>query len=206
MLTRTPKALLFDLGGVLVDIDFNRALQDWAPYSALPIDHMRARFKFDRAYERHERGQIGAAEYFDHLARSLELSATHDEIERGWNRIFIAEIQTTRMLVQGRIAGMPCYIFSNTNASHHATWSRQFPEVVQAFDEIFVSHELGLRKPELAAFMRICELTRTPPADFLFFDDLAENVQAARDAGFEAIHVRSPRDVQEALQRVGALR
>jgi glucose-1-phosphatase len=200
-----PRALLFDLGGVLVDIDFSRALQSWATYSALPIEDLRSRFKHDKAYEEHERGQIEAAEYFSHLAKTLELSATLEEIERGWNNIFVSEILETRTLVQAQRKTMPCYAFTNTNASHQSTWSRLYPGIIQAFDQIFASHELGLRKPEAEAFMRICQLTRTQPADILFFDDLLENVQAAMDNGLQAVLVRSPQDVRDALTRIGAV-
>jgi putative hydrolase of the HAD superfamily len=202
MLLSAPKALLFDLGGVLVDIDFSHALQAWAPYSALPFEGLRARFKYDAAYERHERGQMGGEAYFGHLARVLELSATAEDIERGWNSIFVSEILETRLLVQALRKTTPCYGFTNTNASHQATWSRLYPGVVQAFDRIFASHEIGLRKPEPDAFMRICELTQVPPEGFMFFDDLAENVQAARDIGFRAVLVRSTEDVRQALSRV----
>lgn len=201
-----PKALLFDLGGVLMDIDFSRALRFWAAHSALPMQELRARFKHDMAYEQHERGQLGAEAYFTHLANVLQLSATLQEIERGWNSIFVSEIVQTRTLVQVHRKTMPCYAFTNTNASHQSTWCRLYPDVVHAFDQVFCSHELGLRKPEAEAFLRICEMIRTKPADVLFFDDLPENVHAALGCGFQAVLVRSPQDVRDALDRVDAVR
>jgi epoxide hydrolase-like predicted phosphatase len=201
-----PKALLFDLGGVLIEIDFSRALRIWADWSALPMEELRVRFKFDAAYEQHERGQMDAHEYFTHLARVLELSATLQEIERGWNSIFVSEIVQTRTLVQAFQKTMPCYAFTNSNASHQSAWSRLYPDVVQAFESIFSSHELGFRKPEAQAFMRICQLTHMQPEEILFFDDLPENVKAAMDCGLQGVLVRSPQDVRHALERVYALR
>ena len=203
MPTQVPEALLFDLGGVLIDIDFSRALDAWAPYSALSPQDLRRRFKYDLQYQRHERGEIAAAEYFEYLAQTLQLTASLDQIERGWNAIFVGEIPQTRRWVEAMRDALPCYAFTNTNASHMAAWSRLFPSVVGAFDRIFASHELGLRKPERAAFDRIRDLTGTPAASILFFDDLAENVQAARDAGFQGVLVKSPADVAAALQPIG---
>lgn len=199
MRTPTTEALLFDLGGVLVDVDFRRAIAAWEPYSALPPDALRNAFKHDEQYERHERGEISAAEYFEHLARNLHLSASFEQIEQGWNAIFVGEIVRTRTLVESMRGTLPCYAFSNTNASHMTKWSELFPGVVGAFDRIFTSHQLGLRKPERAAFDRVCTLTGIPAASFLFFDDLAENVQAARDAGLQGVLVQSPEDVAAAL-------
>lgn len=80
------------------------------------------------------------------------------------------------------------------------------PWLVNAFDRIFTSHELRLRKPEREAFDRICGLTGVLAESFLFFDDLPVNVQAARDAGFQAVLVRSPDDVAMALESLGLVR
>lgn len=203
MPTYVTEALLFDLGGVLIEIDFDRAIAAWAPYSTLPPDVLRKRFKPDTEYERHERGEISASEYFRHLATTLQLDATVEQIEHGWNAIFVGEIAPTRKLIDSVRRVVPCYAFTNTNASHMATWSSLFPRVVRAFDRVFTSHQLGLRKPERAAFDRICALTNTPAESFVFFDDLAENVQAARDAGLQAVLVKSSEDVVAALQSRG---
>jgi putative hydrolase of the HAD superfamily len=198
-----PQALLFDLRGVLFEFDFGRALQAWSGHSALSLAELRARFTFDAAYERHERGEIGAGEYFAHLASVLGLSATPQQIETGWNAIFIREIGETRALVQAARRRLPCYAFTNTNASHMTAWSAQFPGVVAGFDRIFASHEIGLRKPERAAFDHICRALALPPQSILFFDDLPENVQGALDAGLRGVCVRSPADVARALREHG---
>jgi glucose-1-phosphatase len=198
--SRAPEALLFDLGGVLVDIDFGLALNAWAPYSALSLAELREAFSHDLPYQRHERGEIGGAEYFRHLAKTLRLTATPEQIERGWNAIFVAEIARTRALVESLRGTVPCYVFTNTNPSHMAAWSRLFPGVVDAFDRVFTSHELGLRKPERAAFDRICQLTHTSAQSMVFFDDLRENVEGARAAGLQGVLVRSPEDVASSLK------
>jgi glucose-1-phosphatase len=198
-----PQALLFDLGGVLVDIDFSRALAAWAKHSRLTSAQLKQHFRFDTAYERHERGQITAAEYFAHLTASLQLAATPAQVEEGWNAIFVGEITATRVLVERARRQVPCFAFTNTNASHMARWSQLYPRVVGAFDRIFASHQMGLRKPEPAAFAHICAATGLPAHAIAFFDDLPENVQAAADAGFRATLVRSPGDVARALEGFG---
>ncbi len=197
------QALLFDLGGVLVEVDFTRALEAWEPFSALGIDELRRRFAFDEAYARHERGEIGAPTYFAHLIDALQLSASVEQVEAGWNSVFAGEIVETRQLVEAARQRLTCCAFTNTNASHMRAWSALYPRVVSAFDRIFASHQMGLRKPERAAFEYICRSLGLPPGSILFFDDLIENVQAARQAGLQAVWVRSPRDVAEALHSAG---
>ncbi len=197
------RALLFDLGGVLINIDFNRAFEHWQTRSTLSLEAIRNRFSFDEAYERHECGEMSAAAYFTHLARELGLQDDHQAIARGWNAIFTGEISETLALVQAARAHLPCFAFSNSNVVHQAAWSAMFPRVVQAFDRIFVSSEIGLRKPERPAFEHITREIRVKPQAILFFDDLAENVAGARAAGLQAVHVLGPPDVKAALERIG---
>lgn len=194
-----PQALLFDLGGVLLDVRSAGTLQAWAPHSALPLDELRARYAADGAGRRYERGELSGTEYFAHIARTLELDAPVEDIERGWNAIFFGEVEPTLTLVERARRQLPCFGFSNTNASHQATYTERYPRLVAAFDRIFTSHELGLRKPERAAYDRVCALVDAPAPTILFFDDLAENVEAARAAGLQAVWVRSAEDVAAAL-------
>ncbi|MDP2818723.1 MAG: HAD family phosphatase [Polaromonas sp.] len=199
------KALLFDLGGVLIDIDFNRAFEHWQTFSALSLEGIRAAFRFDDAYGKHERGEIDATEYFAHLVKKLQLRDDPEGIAQGWNAIFTGEITETLALVQAVRTHLPCYAFSNSNAVHQAAWSRMYPAVVQAFDRIFVSSDIGLRKPERRAFEHIADAIKVPAPAMLFFDDLAENVAGARAAGLQAVHVRSPADVRAALAAHGCV-
>lgn len=199
-----PKALVFDLGGVLVDVDFGRALKAWSARSALPAAELQRAFAFDAAYERHERGEITAHEYFAHLRSQLQLTAGPEEIEAGWNAIFVSEIAETRMLVEKARRKLPCYALTNTNASHMKRWSALYPQVVLAFERIFASHEMGLRKPERSAFDYVCRALALAPESILFFDDLAENIEAARAAGLRGVLVRTPQDVADALREAGA--
>lgn len=199
----SPQALLFDVGGVLIDIDFGRVLAAWAPYSALPADELRRRFGADGPYRRHERGELASEAYFAHVAGALQLTATAAQIEAGWNAIFGAEIVATRRLLQQAARRLPCHLFSNTNASHAREWLRRYPELVASVERMFLSHEMGLRKPEPAAFARVCDTLELAPGAVLFFDDLAENVAAAQEAGLQAVQVGSTADVEAALHAAG---
>ena len=197
------QALLFDLGGVVMDIDFNRAFSHWQPMSRLSLAELEAAFTFDVPYQRHERGEIGAAEYFAHLAQHLQLHDDPARIAEGWNSIFISEITETRRMVEAARAKLPCYAFTNTNAAHQAAWSARFPAVVQAFERIFVSSEIGHRKPDRSAFEFVARSVGVPIESILFFDDTLVNVEGALAAGLAAVHVRGPADVKAALQGLG---
>lgn len=200
---QAPQALLFDLGGVLIDIDFERVFKVWEPISKLSLEEIRTRFGFDQTYQQHERGEIGASEFYGHLSAVLQLEKDHPDIARGWDAIFVGEIAETTAMVRAIRGSLPCYGFTNTNAAHMAVWSRLFPDVVNAFDKVFASHDIGLRKPEKAAFDHIANSISVPVKSILFFDDSLENINGANVAGLQTVHVRSPADVRQALQALG---
>jgi len=197
------KTLLFDVGGVVIDFDFNRAFEVWASISHLSCAEMKSAFKFDAAYEQHERGEITAEQYFSHLATILKLQDGHARIAEGWNAIFVGEISETRLLLQAARGQFPCYALTNTNATHHATWSAMFPVVWTSFERVFASHEMGCRKPEPQAFEHIAHALGVSTDSIMFFDDVLENVEAATRQGLHAVHARSPADVRNALQSIG---
>ena len=200
------KALLFDLGGVVFAFDFAHALAHWAPLSSLPAEDLSQAFSHDEDYQRHERGELSSSQYFDTLRRKLGLTASDAQIEAGWNAIFRDEISATLDAIDAARRFLPCYAFSNTNKSHHAAWRAAYPRIEQTFDHVFASSDIGLRKPERAAFEHVCREIGLPPQALLFFDDLEENVAGARACGLQAVQVRSPEDVRAALRELGCLR
>src|ERR1700755_2856659 len=81
-------ALLFDLGRVVLDIDFSRALACWAGHAGCEPAQLIGRFSPGDAYKRHERGEISDAEFFAALRTSLGIDVTDVQFLDGWNAIF----------------------------------------------------------------------------------------------------------------------
>lgn len=199
------RAVLFDLGGVVLDIDFDRALAAWQPHSRLPPEQLRSRFAFDEPFRRHETGKLDDAGYFAHLRELLALDCDLSQVEAGFNAILIAEIdETVRMLASLR-SRVPCYAISNTNPAHVLHMRRAFPGLLDRFDHVFTSHEIGHRKPQPESFAHVLRAIGLPAGEVLLFDDLAPNVEAAQALGLQAVQVKSPGDVREALLARGLL-
>ncbi len=200
------KTLLFDLGGVLVDIDFQLAFDRFEKLSRLNHDEIKNRFRMDEAYRQHEVGKIDWTEYSAHLRNLFQLDANDDEIAIAWNSIFKHEITETTNIIKQLSADINCYMFSNTNLTHYNFWSNKYPQVVFLFRQIFISPELGLRKPDISAFEAISQSTNYSLNDFVFFDDTEENIDGAVNAGMDAVLVNSPHDVILKLRKLGLIR
>ncbi len=196
------EALLFDLGGVLIAIDFDRVIRRWAEFSSVSFEALKPRFDHGHAYQQHERGEIDAATYYESLRKSLGIELTDAQWEDGWNQVFGPEIAPTVALLPQLAERMPLYLFSNTNFTHHQYWSKRHAQALKPFRCQFVSCEMGLRKPEAASFEYVAREIGVPPGKILFFDDTAANIEGARAVGLLAVHVKSPADVRQAVIRL----
>ncbi|HSN19422.1 MAG TPA: HAD family phosphatase [Usitatibacter sp.] len=194
------EALLFDLGGVLIRLDWDAVFTHWASCCGADPALLRARFSFDEPYERHERGEITAREYFKTLRASLGIELSNDDFRLGWERVFAGPVAPAVELVKRIDPRMPLYLFSNTNAAHHAAWAHDYAQALRPFRRAFTSFELGVRKPDRAAFHRVAREIGVAPERILFFDDTEPNVEGARRAGLQAVHVRSTEDVARAVR------
>ncbi len=194
-------ALLFDLGGVLLGIDFKRAFEAWARAAQVPIGEIEARFSFDAAYEAHERGEIAGVAYFAHVRRQLGVSLTEDELLAGWNAIFLGPPAGIERLLAQLAKTCPLYVLSNTNPAHRDFWQSRYRALLAPISAIFCSCDLGERKPSGSAFLEVCRRVGIAPSRIAFFDDLAANVLGARAAGLLGFHVSSVDGIRETLAR-----
>jgi glucose-1-phosphatase len=196
-------ALLFDLGRVIINIDFSKALACWAGHAGCAASDIAARYAADAVYFDHERGKISDEVFFDNLRRLLGISITNEQFLEGWNSIFAGEMEDISPLLARASQHFPLYAFSNTNRAHVASFTRTYADVLRHFREVYLSSTIGLRKPDAEAFDHVVNAMGVPASRIVFFDDLAENIEGARARGLKAVHVTSTRDIADALTALG---
>ena len=196
-------ALLFDLGRVVLDLDFDRTLRTWAQHAACEPAQLASRFLRDELYRCHEKGEISDEAFFAGLRSSLGIELSDEQLIEGWNAIFIGEMPGINQLLARAARRLPLYAFSNTNAAHVAYFSSRFAEVLRHFRKIYLSSTIGLRKPDAEAYDHVVQAIGVPADRIVFFDDLAENIASARQRGLKAVLVTSPEDVAKSLDALG---
>ena len=200
------EAALFDLGGVVVRCDAERALRRWARSTGRPPEAIRRAFAFDAHHEALERGEITAREYHAHVCRLLGAKLSFEDFRNGWNEFAyvgdIPGVEDILLRLKGRLGP---FALSNTNEMHTAhLLCPGGPRIFTHFARVFASWELGARKPEPEAYRRALEQIGADPGHVIFFDDLEANVQAARSLGLHAFRVSETADIVLALKAAGA--
>ena len=187
-----PHAVLLDLGGVIIDIDPRACFVSWARAAGVDVGAIAARWAVDDAYEAFEVGAISFDEYLDSLSRRLGISLDRDEWRTGWNELLRGLFEDVAGVLPLVASALPLYAFSNTNPVHQEAWQTRFASALAPARKIYTSWEMGLRKPNVEAYLAVAEDIGVAPADILFVDDNAENVAGGKAAGLDARLVRTP--------------
>jgi glucose-1-phosphatase len=209
------QAVIFDLGGVLIELDFDGAVRSAARRLKLPAEEVHRRvFGGGDFYGPHglacmadyECGRMTDAEFHHHVESRLERPLPFDAFYRLWNAIFGKQLTPNVKLARAllRRADLKVGILSNTNALHCRFLRKRLP-VFNEFEYRFLSHEIGCRKPDPAAFRHALRDMGVAPRQAVFIDDSAPNIAAARKVGLHGLHAVNAAAVREGLAALGVI-
>jgi putative hydrolase of the HAD superfamily len=198
------QAVVFDLGRVLVDFDWQRALGEVSERTGLSTSEIKRRLVPDQAFTGFEVGRLSAHEFHAQFEQILELKMPFDHFTIRWNSIFTREIAEVVGLAQ-RLRDRPgvrVAILSNTNVLH-AEYLRGRFGWLREWDHVYMSHEIGARKPDARAYEIVLERIGVGADRTAFVDDLPQNIEAARALGMRGVLAASPAAVLDGLAALG---
>lgn len=186
--------VLFDLGGVLYDIDLVTPIQTLKKLASANTDgNVESRLQeFHREFMK---GRWTEEQFFLELQTVLGLRLETEAIRQIWDGIIVGFREEFRPLLQELRKNTRVALLSNTDSSHMRKIFYQVADFANFFDRMFLSYQLNAIKPEEIIFRLVLEEIRCKPEEVIFFDDSRENVVAAREMGMHALEVRSFEEV-----------
>ncbi len=194
------QAILFDFGGVLVEWDGTEPLRDLTG-GRLSAEEARLFWLGSAAVRRFETGCCTEEEFAQAAVKELQADLSPAEFIvqfTSWDRGLLPGAQ---QLVDRLKSQIPLYCLSNNNSTYWAL--PHLRELRAAFAKTFVSFEMGLMKPDVAAFEYVAKRIAEPVEQVLFLDDNPECVAAAREVGFVAEVARGVVEVERVLGESG---
>jgi 2-haloacid dehalogenase len=194
----TTKAVVFDLGGVLIDWDprylYRKLLADEAA-----VEEFLATVCTPEWNAEQDRGRPfaeGVAELVERYpAHAAAITAYHER----WPEMLGGDISgTVELLAELRAAGVPLYALTNWSAETFAIARERF-QFLDWFDGVLVSGEERMIKPDPAIFQLMVERFGLDPGSTFYVDDSAANVEAAGRLGFDAVRFTSPGQLRRDL-------
>lgn len=181
---------IFDLRNVIVDIDFNRVLGAWSDFSRVPLATLKQNFAMGEAFHQHERGEISDEAFAEAMCHEMDLPLSYEQFSHGWQAVFVAiRPDVVDIMHKLREQGHRVVVLSNTNRLHTTFWPEEYPEIRAAADKIYLSQEMGMRKPEARIYQAVLHAEGFSAADAVFFDDNADNIEGANQLGITSILV-----------------
>ncbi len=184
------KTILFDLGGVIVPLDFARGYQAIAAHCAYEPGEIPDRIRESGLVPLFEKGLIGETDFIVQLSRHLRLDVTETQFRSLWSSIFPSHTLIPASLLEALKRSYRLVLLSNTN-SIHFQMIRENYSLLGFFDDFVLSYQVGEMKPSPLIYREAIARAQCSPRECFFTDDVLVNVEAAREAGIDSEEFRS---------------
>lgn len=195
--------IIFDLGGVILDIDYNQTI---AAFKALGVDDFELEFSQSTQqdfFDRFETGLADEAAFLEYARQRCTAGTSDQQILDAWNAMLLRIPLRRLQILQQLQLHYNTFLLSNTNLVHEKAFNQMLREVcgfqtlAVFFDKVYLSHHIGLRKPDEAVFRKILEENQLKASETLFIDDSIQHIEAARRLGIEAIHLQPGMTIEQ---------
>jgi putative hydrolase of the HAD superfamily len=198
------KAVVFDLGKVLVDFDYMIAARRLAARSGMSPEQLMAVLVRSSIFIEYERGRVTRRELFDEVCRATGFNGSLEEFARFFSDIFTEIKPMVEMHAELRKRGLATYVFSNTNDLAVEHLRRAFP-FLRDFEGYIFSYEHGALKPEAGLYEVVERQSGRRAGELLYLDDRLENTEAGAARGWQVILHESPEKSRAAIRELGLL-
>ena len=199
-----PKAVVFDLGKVLLDFDYSILVHRMAPRSRMSEAELNQLLNQAPLLLRYETGALSTPEFFDEVQSASGFNGSIEEFTAFFADIFTPIEPMIALHAQLRSRGVPTYIFSNTNDIAIVHIRRTFAFFAD-FDGYVLSYEHSAMKPDAPLYAVVEGITGLREADLLYIDDRHENITAGAARGWNAILHQEPATTEAVMRATGLL-
>ena len=199
------KNIIFDLGGVLLDIDYQKTIDAFKNLGIENFEAMFSQFKADELFEKLETGHVSETDFYSAIIKRTENPITNEEIDHAWNALILNFRAKSLDLLEQLSAHYKLYLLSNTNSIHLKYFKKLFtketgkPLLDAYFVKAWYSNEVGLRKPNQDIFEFVLQDENLKAEETLFIDDTFINIETAQRLGFKT-HLLKPTERIEGIE------
>lgn len=186
MIGRSPKAVVFDLGKVLLDFDYDIAARRILDRSSSTIEKVQASLAQSELLVRYEKGEVTSEQFFQQIRKATGFNGAYQEFSEFFCDIFFPMDSMISLLKAVKKRGLPTFVFSNTNELAIRHISARF-EFYRKFDGYILSYEHGCMKPDPRLYEEVERRSGCRGAELAYIDDRPENIETARERQWHAI-------------------
>ena len=195
-------ALLFDLGGVIVDLDYNKTIEAFEAIGLEDAEHLYNQFNQSKIFDEFEIGSISREEFMDLLQEKIPQKVSQSKIKEAWNAMILGFEKSKLEQIKRYSEKIPCYLLSNTNEIHLEYIQTLLQEVPfknleLLFTKCYYSHIIGRRKPHRETFEWVLNDMGSSPEEVLFIEDSPQHIRGAEKAKIKTLHFTNGRRLED---------
>jgi len=205
---QTFRNLIFDIGNVIIDIDYLVTIGEFQKLSAVDFSEIVSYSNQHKIFDLFETGKLTAQEFRNELKKFLKKGTTDEEITRAWNSILIHYPEKKIELLNELKNHYKVFALSNINEIHVDSINQAAKEKFKTdsfgsfFHHAYYSNEIGFRKPDKEIYEFVLQKENLKAEETFFVDDKAENVEAAKALGIRGYQLTNRDKLHELLQKL----
>jgi HAD superfamily hydrolase (TIGR01509 family) len=184
--------IIFDLGGVLLNIDYHLTINAFKELGFSDFDNTFSQFKQSNISDLYETGKVSSLDFYEAIIKNKEIS--FKEFTLAWNALLLDFPQKRFELLTKLGENFNLYLCSNTNELHYNAFQKIVNQYEEDFDSLFIkayySHQIALRKPNSSIFEFILGENKLVASEVLFIDDSIQHIETAKSLGLKTMHVK----------------
>jgi FMN phosphatase YigB (HAD superfamily) len=199
------KNILFDLGGVLLNINYLNTIEAFKELGVIEFGDVYSQFKQDKTSELFEMGLISNDDFRDHIRTYSSVPLTNSQIDKAWNSMLLDFPPERFEMLSTLKKKFNLFLLSNTNAIHKDVFIKDINAQIYPlnFDDYFVkayySHEIKLKKPSIDVFKYVIKDQDLNPKETLYIDDSFQHIETAKSLSFNCIELKPGLNVEEEI-------
>ena len=198
------KNIIFDLGGVILDIDYNRPIEAFKKLGAGDFRTLYSQQSQASFFNKFEKGEITPAQFRKKMREHLPEKVTDEEIDAAWCSM-LGELPSPRIVLLKMLAKMNYRLFllSNTNSIHIRAFTKYLDDTYdknlfkKLFEKVYYSSQIGMRKPTKKIFEHVLKENDLKASQTLFIDDSTQHIEGAKKLGIQTHLLQEPDTIND---------
>ncbi len=202
------KNIIFDLGGVIINLDIPKTISEFNKLSNQPFESIYNQLQQTPVFDLFDKGQITEKDFFIELKKALQNDVTDEELLFAWNAMLLDFPKHRLELLSKLKPNYRLFLLSNTNESHVLEFektlfaSHGYQNLEPFFEKVYYSCRMNQRKPNAEIFESVLNENNLIAEETLFIDDSPQHVEGALTLGIKAMLLEKNNEVEDLLKEL----